>query len=143
LLEFAITRETRGFCSETFRFVASNRDSEAVAAMAARSTGFSTKGVWIARLSIDSTLFRTIGGGAGEAVAAFAKTEIASFGKLLLKESSVGVDATAGGLREVADGVRIRAWVDGGLGASGPGFSSFSCAADGIRAVKFNVPCGV
>jgi hypothetical protein len=120
LFEFAIERETRGFGSETFRIVASIRDSEAVAAMAASCTGFSTKGVWIARLSIDSTLFRTTGRGAGEAAAAFAKTEIASFGKLLLKESPVGVDATSGDLK-----------------------GSFSCATDGIRAVKFNVPCGV
>lgn len=111
--------------------------------MSARCTGFSTEGIWIARLSIDSTLFRTIGGRAGAAVAALAKTEIVSFGKLLLKKFSRGVDATAGGLGEVADVVRIRAWVEAGLGASGPGFGGFSGAADGIRAVKFNVPCGM
>ena len=63
----------------------------------------------MARLSIDATWFGTVGGGAGEAVAAFAKTEVASFAKVLLKKSSAVVDATAGGLEDVADGVRVRA----------------------------------
>jgi hypothetical protein len=133
LLEFAIATDTRGFGSETFRFVASNRDSEGVAAMAARCTDF----------SIDSTSFPTVGWGAGEAAAAFAKIEVASFGKVLLKKFSGAVDATAGGLKEVADGVRVRAWVDAGLGASGPGFGGFSGIADWIRSGKFNVPCGM
>jgi hypothetical protein len=88
-------------------------------------------------------LFRTIGGGVVEAVAAFAKTETAFFGRLLLKKSSGGIDATGGGLGAGSDGVIIRAWVDAGLVESGPGFGGFSGVADGIRAVNFNVPCGV
>jgi hypothetical protein len=143
MLEFAIATDTRGFGSEMFRFIASNRDSEGVTAMAARCTDFSTEGVWIARLSIESTSFRTVGSGAGEAAAAFAKIEVASFGKVLLKKFSGAVDAAAGGLEEVADGARVRAWVDAGLGASDPGFGGFSGIADWIRSGKFNVPWGM
>ena len=97
----------------------------------------------MARLSIDSTLFGTVGGGAGEAVAALAKTEVASFGKVLLKKSSGAVvDATAGGFEDVADEVRVRAWVDAGLGASVLGCGCFAGIADGIRR-KFSEPCGM
>jgi hypothetical protein len=104
-----MARERRGFVLETFRSVASNRDSEAVAAIAALCDGFPTEEIWIAGLSIDSGLFRTARGGAGEAVAALARTEITSFGKLLLLKFSGGNEATGGGLGEVADGVRIQA----------------------------------
>jgi hypothetical protein len=62
---------------------------------------------------------------------------------VLLKKLSGAVDAIAGGLEEVADGVRFRAWVDTGLGASGPGSGGFSGIADWIRSGKFNVPCGM
>jgi hypothetical protein len=50
-------------------------------------------------------LYWTAWAGAGEVVAAFVTTEITSFEKLLLKKSSGGVDAAAGGLEEVADRV--------------------------------------
>jgi hypothetical protein len=90
-------------------------------------------------------LFRTIGEAVAGAGAAFARTEITSFGKLLLQKSSGGVDTTSGDWEDVADRVGTQAWVVVCFGATGLGFAGSSNVGATIFALSVNisVPCGM